>query len=256
MRGFGAFLKKEFVEIARTWRIWALPGMILFMALTGPAIAKFTPELLDSMSGTPGMGGVVLQLPDPIWRDSYLQWTKNLTQMITWALIIILGGMISSERKSGTAILVLTKPLSRTAFVLAKFVSQVTLLVVATVLGAVGTWAVTLAIFGEAPAGMLAKITGVWLVFAIFIIGVMTLASAVVDSQMGSVFLGFGVLVFLSLASLWGPALEYTPAGLVGAPNSLLIGQEIATLWPLVSAAIITLLCVAAAVGAFGRKEL
>ncbi|MGB4593210.1 MAG: ABC transporter permease subunit, partial [Coriobacteriia bacterium] len=176
--------------------------------------------------------------------------------MITWALIIILGGMISSERKSGTAILVLTKPLSRTAFVLAKFVSQVTLLVVATVLGAVGTWAVTLAIFGEAPAGMLAKITGVWLVFAIFIIGVMTLASALVDSQMGSVFLGFGVLVFLSLASLWGPALEYTPAGLMGAPNSLLIGQEIATLWPLVSAAIITLLCVAAAVGAFGRKEL
>lgn len=256
MRGFGAFLKKEFVEIARTWRIWALPGMVIFLALTGAVIAKLTPQLLESMSGTPNMGGVVIQIPDPIWRDSYAQWTKNLTQMISWALIIISGGMISSERKAGTAILVLTKPISRPAFVLAKFVSQTALLFAVTIVGALITWGTTRVAFGEAPVRILAEVTAVWLVFAVFLVAVMTLASALVDSQMGASFLGFGTLVLLTIAGLWGPALEYSPAGLAGAPNSLLLGQDIATFWPLVTTAILAVLCVIAAVGVFSRKEL
>lgn len=256
MRGFGAFLRKEFVEIARTWRIWALPGMVLFMALTGPVLAKLTPDLIRSMSGTPGMGGIVIEMPDPTWTDSYAQWVKNLTQLITWALIIILGGMISSERKSGTAILVLTKPISRPAFVLAKFTSHATLLVSATLAGAAATWAVTLGVFGQAPLGVLARVTGLWLAFALLVVGVMTLASALVDSQMGSAFIGFGVLVALTIAGLWGPAVEYSPAGLVGAPSAVLLGQETATLWPLVTTGILLVACVFAAVRVFAHKEL
>ncbi|MHB1341133.1 MAG: ABC transporter permease [Coriobacteriia bacterium] len=256
MRGFGAFLRKEFVEIARTWRIWALPGMVVFLALTGAVIAKLTPELLKSMSGSAELGGVIISVPDPIWRDSYAQWTKNLTQMISWALIIISGGMISGERKAGTAILVLTKPISRPAFVLAKFVSQTTLLVSVTIVGALITWVSTRIAFGEAPVRILAQVTAVWLVFAIFLVAVMTLASALVDSQMGSAFLGFGVLVLFTIAGLWGPALEYSPAGLAGAPNSLLLGHEIATFWPLVTTGVLSVLCVIAAVGVFARKEL
>ena len=30
MTGFTAFLWKEFVEIRRTWRIWVIPGMLVF----------------------------------------------------------------------------------------------------------------------------------------------------------------------------------------------------------------------------------
>ncbi|PKQ21351.1 MAG: hypothetical protein CVT66_00720 [Actinobacteria bacterium HGW-Actinobacteria-6] len=256
MRGFGAFLGKELREITHTWRIWGLPGFVLFLALTGPVLALLTPELLKSMSGTAGMSGVVIQVPDPIWRDAYLQWTKNLTQMITWVLIVMLGAMVSGERKSGTAILVLTKPISRPAFVLAKFVSNAGLVVVSIVLGALGTWVVTFAAFGEAPVRILAEITGVWLGFAIMIVAVMSLMSALVDSQLGAAFLGVGVLIALTIASMWGPALEYSPAGLLNAPNTLLMGQQTSTLWPLVTGALAAVVCVFGAVWAFSRKEL
>jgi len=256
MRGFGAFLKKELREIARTWRIWALPGFLLFLAVTGPILAKITPELLKSMSGTSELGGAVIIIPDATWRDAYLQWTKNLSQMVTWALIIISGGMISGERKSGTAILVLTKPISRPAFVLAKFASQTVLLVVSVALTTAVTWAATFAVFGEAPVRILAEVTGVWLAFAVLLVAVMSVMSALVDSQMGSAFLGFGVLVLLTIAGLWGPAVEFSPAGLVGAPTALLLEQDTATLWPLVTGAVVSVLAVAGAIWGFGRKEL
>jgi len=254
MRGFQAFLSKESHEIMRTWRIWVLPGIVLFFALSGPVLALFTPELLKSVTGS--QPGLVIQLPDPTWRDAYLQWTKNLAQLVTYALVIILGGLVSSERKGGTAVLVLTKPVTRAAFVLAKFVSQVALLTVTAVLGAAATWLVTLACFGEAPLGALASATGVWLVWGVLIVAIMTLASTLVNSQAGAAGLGFGALIVLSIATLWGPALEYSPAGLVNAPSALVTGETVALTFPLLTALGLAVVVVVLAVRTFARAEL
>ncbi len=43
MSSFRAFLGKELREIVRTWRIWVLPGIVLFFAVTGPVIARLPP---------------------------------------------------------------------------------------------------------------------------------------------------------------------------------------------------------------------
>jgi ABC-2 type transport system permease protein len=254
MRGFRAFLSKEFREILRTWRIWVLPGIVLFLALSGPVLAVLTPQLLKSVTGS--QPGLVIQLPDPTWRDAYGQWVKNLSQMVTYALIIILGGLISAERKGGTAVLVLTKPVTRPAFVLAKFVSQTALLTVTTVVGAVCTWVVTLAVFGEAPIGVLLSTTSVWLASAVLLVALMTLASALVNSQAGAAGLGFGALIVLSIATLWGPALEFSPAGLVSAPAALLAGDSVALAFPLVTGFGVGALALLAAIRVFGRAEL
>ena len=177
MSGFTAFLGKELREILRTWRIWVLPGIVLFFAISGPPLAKITPELLGSLMADQ-QPGVVIQLPDPTYIDAYLQWTKNLSQMVLFAVIIMFGGIISAETKSGTAALVLTKPLSRSAFVLAKFVSQAALVAVPVVAGALATWGITYSVFGEAPLAPLAEATGAWLVFALMFVALMELLSS------------------------------------------------------------------------------
>lgn len=150
MSGFRAFLGKEFQEIFRTWRIWVLPGIVLFFAVTGPALARFTPQLLQAVAPETGL---VIQIPDPTFRDAYLQWTKNLEQITMFAVIIICAGAVSAERRSGTAVLVLTKPLTRTAFIVAKCLSHGALLVGTATVGTALTWAFTYAAFGEAPPG-------------------------------------------------------------------------------------------------------
>ena len=255
MRGFIAFLEKELREIFRTWRIWVLPGIVLFFALSGPPLAAVTPQLIETLVPAEG-SGVVIQVPDPTYVDAYLQWTGNLSEIVLIALIIIMGGMISSERKQGTAILVLTKPLSRTAFVLAKFVSNVKLLSGSVIAGAVLTWALTHAVFGKAPAGDLAAATGVWLLLGILFIAVMELLSALLDSQAGAAGLGFVVYIALSIGTLWGPAVRYSPAGLVGAPTKIVTGEAVELLWPIWTTLALTALCVGAAIAVFRQREL
>ena len=255
MRGFGAFLRKEVSEIFRTWRIWVLPGIILFFATTGPLLARFQAELIATVMPA-GQGGISIQVPEPTYADAYLQWTKNLSQLVLFAVIIMFGGMVSGEKRSGTAVLVLTKPISRAAFIMAKFVSYAGLLVSAVVVGALLTWGITYAIFGEAPFTQIAEATAVWLVFAVLFVALMELLSAALDSQAGAAGLGFLAYILLSIASLWGPLFRYSPAGLISAPNALIIGEADSLLWPIVASVLLTLAALAGSVAIFRRREL
>jgi len=74
-------------------------------------------------------------LPTPTYHEAYAEWIKDLSGTALFVLIIVYGSIISSERKSGTAVLVLTKPVSRTAFIIAKAVVHSAFLAVLVVAG-------------------------------------------------------------------------------------------------------------------------
>lgn len=252
MRSFRALLAKDLLEIVRTWRIWVVPGILLFSAVSGPPTAAYTAELLASLGGDVFAG----MLPDPTWVDSYAQWTKNLSQLVVFALIIALGGAISGEKRVGTSIMVLTKPVSRAGFVLAKFVSTAILLVAATALTMLITWGLTLIWFPDAPFGPLVAATAAWLLFALLLVAVVMLGSAAVDSGAGAAGIGLGFFFLLMLSGVWGPMLRWTPAGMAGAPAALGADLEVEVLWPAVTTAILTAVLVWAAVKVFERREL
>lgn len=255
MHGLSVFVRKELREIVRTWRIWVLPGIVLFFAASGPPLARITPDLLSSLMDSQGTD-VVIQLPDPTYVDAYLQWTKNLSQIVIFALIIMFAGAISAEKRGGTAILALTKPLSRTSFVLGKLISHATLLVVTTLVGAAVTWGLTLVVFSEAPLGPLAAATGAWLLHGLFFVALMMLLSAAMDSQAGAAGMGLVVYLLLSLATIWKPAALYSPAGLVNAPTDIAMSEAVSLGWPIATTVALTLVLVWAAIAVFRRREL
>ena len=110
MSGFRPFLRKELTEIWRTWRLWVLPGMLVFFGITSPIIAAVTPALVRSM--TASQRGVTVQMPPPTALDAYAQFIKNLDQFVLIAVVITGAAVISGERGAGTAILMLTKPVT------------------------------------------------------------------------------------------------------------------------------------------------
>ena len=253
MSGFAAFAGKEAREILRTWRIWVLPGILLFFALTGPVLAKLTPQLVGALAGDQLKG---LVIPTPTYHDAYTQWIKNLSQIALFALIIIYGGIISSERKSGTAVLVLTKPVSRTAFVIAKAVVHSAFLAVLVVTGTLITWGVTAAVFGQAPGSALWSSSLVWLVFGVLFIALMTLLSVLIGSAAGAAGAGLGAYALVSIAAIWKPLGTYSPAALATMPSSLAAGKDVAVLWPVLTSLLLAAALFALAALTFRRSEL
>jgi ABC-2 type transport system permease protein len=254
MRTVVMFARKEVFEILRTWRIYVLPAIMLVFAVTGPLLAKYTPELLTAVAGSQFSS---LHLPAPTVFDAYGQWIKNLSQVAIFALIIIYGGIVSSERRSGTAILVLTKPVSRDAFVIVKAVVHSLYLSVLLIGGTLVTWGVSAIVLGDAPGGPLWSSALVWLVLAVFYLCLMTLFSVLIPSAAGAAGAGLGVFVVLSIAGIWEPIADSSPAGLLGRATALAAGTETGPLlWPVT---ITLLLCVSAvglAAALFRRQEL
>lgn len=253
MRGFGVFLAKELREIVRTWRIWVLPGIVLFFALTTPILTKLTPELLKSMATQPG---VVIKLPDPTFRESYVEYVGNLTQIVAFAVLIAFAGGVSGERKSGTAVLVLTKPLARGAFVVAKFVSQTALLFAAVAVGTVAFWIENAIVFEESPVGDLLAAVGLWMVFGAMLVALVTLFSSLLKSQLGAAGLGLLAFAVMGIAGLWGPAVRYSPIGLLGLPLDAAMGKSVEWAWPVGTGLLATVAFVVLAALLFRRQEL
>ena len=255
MTSFLPFVRKELIEIRRTWRIWLLPGMLIFLGLTSPIVAALTPALVRSMAAK--QPGVVIQLPAPTALDAFGQFLKNLDQFVLVALVIAGAGAVSGERASGTAILMLTKPLSRSAFVVAKIVSQVMLLVTSTVLGTAACMLMTTLIFGGAHNDRLLTTVVLWLVYASLLIVVMTFFSAAFRSRGAAAGAGLALYFLTLLFSNWAPAARYSFLGLLPAMGQRLLGQQPLSLgWPMTTAVAAIVVGGVAAVRIFEHQEL
>ncbi len=255
MTGFTAFVVKELKEILRTWRIWVLPGIALFFAATSPAIAKFTPLMLESVLPA-GVGFDVSKIPAPTYIDAYAQWIKNLSQIVMMAAIVSFGGIVSSEVTGGTAAMVLTKPVSRAAFVVAKAVSAAILLTGTVLAGGLVAWGFTAFVFGEAPLVALPETSLVWLVSAVFLTSVVILLSASVDSWAGASGGGMVVFFVMSALSLWPPAQRFSPVGLLAMMGDILAGRTVEWVGPALITAGLTVGLVALSAVVFSRREL
>ena len=254
MSAFSTFLGKERRETFRTWRLWIMPGILLFLALSSPVLTKLTPELLKATANS--QPGVVIHIPPPTARDSYVQFMGNLAQLVIIAVIIAGAATISSERRAGTAVLVLTKPISRAGFVVAKAISQLVVLVVATVLGVAVCIGVTVLLFGGGSIAAFVEAAALWLAFAAMTLMLMVMLSAAMRGQAPAI--GAGVGVWVALFVLTGLPLirDHSPAGLLAANDAALRGRDVALLWPLATTAVAGAVFLAAAIWFFRRREL
>jgi len=121
VKGYFAFLKKEFFEYTKTYKLFIMLMIFIIFGITNPLIAKLMPEIVGSLV----TDGVVITLPEPTAYDAWAQFFKNATQMGLFVMVILFSGVLSSELSKGTLINLLTKGLSRTAVILSKYTCMV-----------------------------------------------------------------------------------------------------------------------------------
>jgi ABC-2 type transport system permease protein len=254
MTGLSAMLRKEAAEVRRTSRLWVMPAIAVFCALSGAVLTYFLPALIKAAG--PKAPGVVLQVSQQTVREACLEYFSQLSQIALLAVIITSAGLLSSEVKNGTAMLVVTKPISRAAFVLSKIVSQVGVLLLAAVVGTAVFLAGAYALFGAVPLGSLFVAVGLWLLLAMLFVSLLVLVSSRVGSQVAGAGIGIVLYALLSIAALWAPLKSHSPSGLLEADRQVIGGESPAVLWPLVTSLAGIALFAALAVWSFQRREL
>jgi len=130
MAGFGPLLRKELLEQWRTLRLPVVATVFLLVGLSSPLLARFTPEILKAVAGDQ----IPFVLPPPTAADAVDQLAKNLGQFGGLISVLLAMGAVATEKERGTAALILSKPVGRGGFLVAKLVAIGLTLGVATAL--------------------------------------------------------------------------------------------------------------------------
>ncbi len=252
MSGFAVFVRKELLEILRTWRIWVLPGVLVFAAVSSPVLTALLPTFIEHFgSSTPGLS---IEVAEVTSLDAYTEYLGNLGELVALAILIAYGGLVSGELRGGPGPLVLTKPLSRPAYVLAKLAAQGLLLIAAMIAATALCVAVTTALFDAGPVAGLAAAVGLWLAYALWLLCLVLALSSLLSAPVAASAAGVGAYVALAVLSQFSFA-QSSFAALPGLAGDALAGREVAATWPLVTALLTAGALAALAVVRFGRRE-
>src|SRR5258708_1648330 len=147
MSGFRPLLRKEMLEQWRTIRLPITAIVFLLVGLSSPLLARFTPEILKAVAGDQ----IPFVLPPPTAADAVDQLAKNLGQFGGLIAVLLAMGAVAAEKERGTAALLLSKPVGRGAFLVAKLVAIGLTLAAATAIAVAGAWFYTLVLFEPLP---------------------------------------------------------------------------------------------------------
>ncbi|HEV8402645.1 MAG TPA: ABC transporter permease subunit [Candidatus Limnocylindrales bacterium] len=256
MTGGSVLLRKEMLESWRTLRLPIVAGLFLLVGLTSPLLAKFLPEIITAAAGDQLP---TIPLPTPVAVDAVSQTWKNLAQFGAFAAIVLAMGAVSTERDRGTAAFVLSKTVSRGAFIAAKVAAIGAILALCTALAVAVAWVYAAVLFEPLPVGgWVAMAFLAWLGLAAWA-ALTFLGSTVTGSTVAAAGIGFGALVLLSIASAIPNVGRFLPGGLAAPAIALASGVPVDigdVLAPVAATVVLIAVALGGAAWSFGRQEL
>ena len=203
-------LQKEWKETLRTSKIFVLPAVFVFIAISSPLLAKFTPDFINMMVQYTGQQ-INIEMPPPTYVDAFVQLFKNIGQMGLLVMLFVFAGTMVEEKTKGTATLILTKGVSRSGFVASKFI-YATFFMTAIYLVMTGIFAFYASLlFPDTPWDKaIVALAIVWL-YCEMVLAVVVLGSVLCKTYLSSAvfglmwFFGFSILGSIPIAD------QYTP---------------------------------------------
>ena len=229
MIGLGALLRKELLEQCRTRRLLVVAIVFTAFGIGSPFLARYTPELVKALAGNQFQ----IEVPPPTARDSVDQFLKNVGQAGVLTAILLAMGSVANEKERGTAALLLTKPASRAAYLLAKLLAIGATLLVSLLLAAIGGYAYTAFLFEAMPIGGWAAMVGLLLLSLLVYTSLTFLGSVLSRSALAAAGIGIGFMIIVALISILPTIGPYTPGGLSSAALAIAMGRDPGVIGPL-----------------------
>lgn len=221
MNSFVVFFQKEWMELIRTKKLYVLMGIFAFFGMLSPVIARYMAEIVAIAAGDM----LSIDIPPTTWADSWAQFYSNLSQMGGICVIFMFMSCVSGEKQSGSAALTLTKNLSHTSFLIAKFAAAAIVFMISLFTAGALCYGYTYYLYGYAGAlGDIVMGIAAYSVFTIVLLGVTVLASTIARSTAIVAVLSFCGFIILSISSYLPGIGQILPGNLLSKTAELSAG--------------------------------
>lgn len=226
MNQWMTLFKKELLEMARNFKwIW-VPIVFILLAAKEPLTLYYMPQIIDSLGGLPE--GAVFQMPVPSAAEVLVAVLGQFNTLGVLIIVLITMGIISAERKSGVASLILVKPVSYTSYVTAKWAGALLLLWSAYFIGYLVSWYYVVILFETVPFADFFQsfmINGIWLSF---VLTISIFYNSLFKSPGAVGFLSIATVIILSfMSSAFSQWVTWSPPMLSTYTNLLLMNQKL-----------------------------
>jgi len=251
MNGLLPLLKKELIEQLRTYRLLVVGGIFLFFGILTPLTLKFLPQIMK-LSGEQ----IALDIPPPTAIQSLIEYAGTIGQVGVLVMVLVAMGTVANEIKHGTGLLTLSKPVTRAAFVFAKFLAMCATLLVSLMIASPVTYGYTVGLIGPASTAAFIGQNLLLAVFLLFCLAVTILFSALFKSSLAAGGISIGIIICLALVSTLPVIGGYLPGKLLTWGNNLLNGSGNSYWWALIVTVIIIGICLYLAQYVLKKKEI
>jgi ABC-2 type transport system permease protein len=161
------------------------------------------------------------------------EFASTIAQIGLLVIILTAMGTIANEYKHGTAYLTLSKPVSRLAFVTAKFTAGALTILVSLIVSALICYAYSVWLIGPlAFSGFLMQ-TGLTALFLLFVLALTVFFSSIFKNSLAAGGLSLGVIILLALIASLPKIGNYLPGKLTGWSLDVLDGVSTPYWWAL-----------------------
>lgn len=211
-------IKKEFYEFLKTGKFVPIVVVFIFFAISSPIIAKITPDLIKTLTKD-----IQIIVPPPTWKDSFLQFFKNLNQMVFIIVVLLFIGSIAEEKNRKTASLVVSRGVDRRIWVLSKFSFQLFLVLLLSLISFFVCYYYSIILFPDTELFLSFASFSLFLVYITFIISLIIFSSSIGNNtlQAGGIFIV--LFIILNLVNIFPSLKPYNPVTLSSMENQWIV---------------------------------
>jgi ABC-2 type transport system permease protein len=254
MRGYIPFIKKEFTEQLRTFRVLIILAVFFIFGMMSPLLAKMLPDIMSGME----IQGMTITIPEAKAMDAFGQFFKNTTQMGVIVILLVFGGIISNELTKGTLINILAKGLGRHTVILAKYTAALILWTVTFLLSALVNQGYTMYLFDTSEVKNVVFAMFCFWLFVAFLLALIILSSILTGGSFGGLILTAAVLGGLLLLNVFPNTEKVNPIYLSSHNLEFLSGslKPVEATTPILITVVLIIAILTASISLFNKKKL
>ena len=222
MNGYIALAKKELRESLRTSRLLIACVVFVLAGCGGVILTHYLPDLVRNQAGS----GMQIIVPKQTAVDAVDAYLKNVAQIPMLAVILLAMGAVAEERAHGVAATILSRPVSRAAYLLAKLTGHGLTLLAGLAIGATASFYYIVLLFDGASLGSYLLINLGLAATVLDVLCITLLCSTLLPSGVAAGGLAFVLYLLVSLLpGLWPPLGDSLPSSITGHAHALLAGS-------------------------------
>ncbi len=251
MRGFKALLKKELWEQLKTYKLYIIGGVFLFFGFSTPLMLKYLPEIME-LAGE----DIIVEFPPPTAVQALAEYSGTIVQVGILIAVLLAMGAIAQERSKGTAMMTLSKPVGRGAFVTSKLAALSASFIVALVAGSTACYLYTVMLIEDiSVAGFLGQ-NLLMILFFIFCISVTLFFSSLFKNQLAAGGIALAVLIGQAVATQLPWVGDFIPGQLTSWGTHLVSGGAESAWGAVAVSVVLIVLCLYFAQRNMRRREI